>query len=72
MAVFIAALVETLQSPRVGEALSGVFGSVSLTAWICLLVRHWHWHWHNRDGAIESGIWVLTSTTAASTAYREL
>ncbi|KAK1758596.1 putative vacuolar amino acid transporter YPQ1 [Echria macrotheca] len=33
-----AAAPSTLQSPRVGEALSGVFGSVSLTAWICLLL----------------------------------
>lgn len=27
-----------LKAPDVGETLSGVFGSVSLTAWICLLV----------------------------------
>jgi hypothetical protein len=25
-------------APGVGDALSGIFGSVSLTAWICLLV----------------------------------
>lgn len=39
MAALIAALLPaTLQAPSVGEALSGVFGSVSLTAWICLLL----------------------------------
>ncbi|KAK0655863.1 PQ loop repeat-domain-containing protein [Cercophora newfieldiana] len=39
MAALIAALLPAaLQSPTVGEALSGVFGSVSLTAWICLLL----------------------------------
>jgi uncharacterized protein with PQ loop repeat len=39
MAALIAAILPaTLQSPQVGEALSGVFGSVSLTAWICLLL----------------------------------
>lgn len=27
-----------LQPPTVGQALSGVFGSISLTAWICLLL----------------------------------
>ena len=27
------------QSLSANEALSGIFGSVSLTAWICLLVR---------------------------------
>ncbi|KAI8262346.1 putative vacuolar amino acid transporter YPQ3 [Colletotrichum sp. SAR11_239] len=27
------------QTPKVEDALSGIFGSISLTAWICLLVR---------------------------------
>lgn len=27
-------------STDAGEAISGVFGSISLTAWICLLVSH--------------------------------
>ncbi|KAK3935224.1 PQ-loop-domain-containing protein [Diplogelasinospora grovesii] len=31
-------IVAAVQSPRIGEALSGIFGSVSLTAWICLLL----------------------------------
>ncbi|KAK4041739.1 putative vacuolar amino acid transporter YPQ1 [Parachaetomium inaequale] len=35
---FVTAAVEASHSPRVGEALSGIFGSVSLTAWICLLL----------------------------------
>jgi hypothetical protein len=35
---FVAAVSEAPHAPRVGEALSGIFGSVSLTAWICLLV----------------------------------
>ncbi|KAK4168686.1 putative vacuolar amino acid transporter YPQ1 [Cladorrhinum sp. PSN259] len=38
MAVFIMALPEALKDANVGEALSGIFGSVSLTAWICLLL----------------------------------
>ena len=38
MAALIAGLPAVLQGQSVGEALSGVFGSVSLTAWICLLV----------------------------------
>lgn len=29
---------QAVAAPGVGEALSGIFGSVSLTAWICLLV----------------------------------
>jgi hypothetical protein len=36
---FVAAAPEALHKPGVREALSGIFGSVSLTAWICLLVR---------------------------------
>ncbi|KAK0729917.1 PQ loop repeat-domain-containing protein [Lasiosphaeris hirsuta] len=38
MAGLIAAMPMALQSPQLGEALSGIFGSVSLTAWICLLL----------------------------------
>lgn len=38
MRIFSATLLEALKAPGVGEALSGIFGSVSLTAWICLLV----------------------------------
>lgn len=38
MIPFIAAVPEALKVPDVGQALSGIFGSVSLTAWICLLV----------------------------------
>jgi len=38
METLIAPVEQALKSPQVGEALSGVFGSVSLTAWICLLV----------------------------------
>lgn len=34
-----AAAQTVMKSPTPGEALSGIFGSVSLTAWICLLVR---------------------------------
>jgi len=43
MAALIAslpAMLQSLQPPRAGESLSGVFGSVSLTAWICLLVGY--------------------------------
>jgi hypothetical protein len=39
MLIFAAGLPAALNAPGVGEALSGVFGSVSMTAWICLLVR---------------------------------
>lgn len=41
MAAFIAAAAAQagMKAPSPGEALSGVFGSISLTAWICLLVR---------------------------------
>ncbi|KAH6628420.1 PQ loop repeat-domain-containing protein [Chaetomium tenue] len=35
---FVAAVSEAPHGPRIGEALSGIFGSVSLTAWICLLL----------------------------------
>ncbi|KAK3298476.1 PQ loop repeat-domain-containing protein [Chaetomium fimeti] len=35
---FVAAVSDAPHAPRVGEALSGIFGSVSLTAWICLLL----------------------------------
>jgi hypothetical protein len=35
---FVAAFPEALKSLGIGEALSGIFGSISLTAWICLLV----------------------------------
>jgi hypothetical protein len=44
VAAVAAAASETIADPpnmgvtHLGEALSGVFGSVSLTAWICLLV----------------------------------
>ncbi|KAK4250961.1 PQ loop repeat-domain-containing protein [Corynascus novoguineensis] len=38
MLPFVAAVLETPYRPRLGEALSGIFGSVSLTAWICLLL----------------------------------
>lgn len=30
----------TTTSSDVGESLSGIFGCISLVAWICLLVRH--------------------------------
>ncbi|KAK4240141.1 putative vacuolar amino acid transporter YPQ1 [Achaetomium macrosporum] len=38
MLAFVAAVPEALKSPGVGEALSGIFGSISLTSWICLLL----------------------------------
>ncbi|KAK1833114.1 putative vacuolar amino acid transporter YPQ1 [Podospora conica] len=38
MAALIAGLPAALQGQSVGEALSGIFGSVSLAAWICLLL----------------------------------
>ncbi|KAK0628545.1 PQ-loop-domain-containing protein [Bombardia bombarda] len=39
MAAYLAAVPTVLlQAPRVGEALSGALGSVSLTSWICLLL----------------------------------
>lgn len=38
MAALITGLPAVLQGQSVGEALSGIFGSVSLAAWICLLV----------------------------------
>ncbi|KAK4192553.1 PQ loop repeat-domain-containing protein [Podospora australis] len=38
MASFLSTLPEALKAPGIGEALSGIFGSVSLTAWICLLL----------------------------------
>ncbi|KAK0718902.1 PQ loop repeat-domain-containing protein [Apiosordaria backusii] len=38
MASLIMSLPSILQAPTAGEALSGIFGSVSLTAWICLLL----------------------------------
>ena len=34
-----ASVASVAQLPDVKESLSGVFGSISLTAWICLLVR---------------------------------
>lgn len=38
MLSFVASAPELLRGPGAGEALSGIFGSVSLAAWICLLV----------------------------------
>ncbi|KAK3994965.1 putative vacuolar amino acid transporter YPQ1 [Cladorrhinum sp. PSN332] len=38
MAAFVMALPDAVKAANVGEALSGIFGSVSLTAWICLLL----------------------------------
>ncbi|VBB73232.1 Putative protein of unknown function [Podospora comata] len=38
MASLLMSLPSILQAPTAGEALSGIFGSVSLTAWICLLL----------------------------------
>lgn len=38
MAAFVMGLPEAVRDANVGEALSGIFGSVSLTAWICLLL----------------------------------
>jgi hypothetical protein len=38
MLAFVVAVPEALKPANVGQALSGIFGSVSLTAWICLLV----------------------------------
>ncbi|KAH6630376.1 PQ loop repeat-domain-containing protein [Chaetomium sp. MPI-SDFR-AT-0129] len=38
MQTFAAANLDAHRGPRVGEALSGVFGSVSMVAWICLLL----------------------------------
>lgn len=37
--VATAALTAAARTLSIGEALSGIFGSISLTAWICLLVR---------------------------------
>lgn len=63
MAALIAALPATLQSPRVGEALSGVFGSVSLTAWICLLLPQLIANYRNKSADALSMkfllIWLL-------------
>ncbi|KAK4466688.1 putative vacuolar amino acid transporter YPQ1 [Cladorrhinum samala] len=38
MAAFVMGLPQAVKDVNVGEALSGIFGSVSLTAWICLLL----------------------------------
>ncbi|KAL2149800.1 hypothetical protein VTH82DRAFT_7476 [Thermothelomyces myriococcoides] len=38
MLPLITAALEASYQPRLGEVLSGIFGSVSLTAWICLLL----------------------------------
>lgn len=43
MASLLLSAVTSAVSPppsAVGEAISGIFGSISLTAWICLLVSH--------------------------------
>ncbi|KAJ6443965.1 vacuolar membrane pq loop repeat protein [Purpureocillium lavendulum] len=37
--VATAAFTAAARTLPIGEALSGIFGSISLTAWICLLVR---------------------------------
>ncbi|KAK4229893.1 putative vacuolar amino acid transporter YPQ1 [Podospora fimiseda] len=38
MTAFVMALPEAVKDAKLGEALSGIFGSVSLAAWICLLL----------------------------------
>ncbi|KAH8886723.1 PQ-loop-domain-containing protein, partial [Thozetella sp. PMI_491] len=60
----------TMQPPSTGEALSGVFGSISLTAWICLLLPQLiaNYKAKNADG-LSMGflfIWLLGDVTNLS------
>jgi len=63
METLIAPVEQARKSPQVGEALSGVFGSVSLTAWICLLLPQLITNYKNQnaDGLsiLFLLIWVL-------------
>ncbi len=48
--MLVAAMMSLSEALTAQEALSGVFGSISLATWIFLLVS---WTWHHSEGGLE-------------------